>query len=118
MLYYDVSLYILVLLVILISTSPRTSKTESGCKSYDRFCFGYSAVFPSSGSTGAGTAGNPFGMPVESASLILIVLVIDDNSISALIPVLESFQVKYIQITALAHLEREEEEAQNWSLPF
>ena len=64
MLDYDVSLHILVVLVVAISTTPRTSKTESGCKSYDRFRIGCSAVFPSSGSTGAGTAGNPFGMPL------------------------------------------------------
>ena len=62
MLDYDVSLHILVVLVVAISTSPRTSKTESGCKSYDRFRTGGFAVFPSSGSTGAGTAGNPFGL--------------------------------------------------------
>ena len=49
-----------VVLVVAISTSPKTSKTESGCKSYVRFRTGGFAVFPSSGSTGAGTAGNPF----------------------------------------------------------
>ena len=55
MLDYDVSLHILVELVVAISTSPRTSKTESGCKSYDRFRTGGFAVFPSSGSTGETT---------------------------------------------------------------
>ena len=42
---YDVSLYILVELVVTISTSPRSSKTESGCERYVRFRFVFSAVF-------------------------------------------------------------------------
>ena len=41
---YDVSLYILVELVVTIPTSPRSSKTESGSKSYARFSFAVSAV--------------------------------------------------------------------------
>ena len=36
----DVSLHILVMLVVLISTSPRTSKTEFVCKSYGVFRIG------------------------------------------------------------------------------
>ena len=39
----DVSLHILVVLVVVISTSPRTSKTESVCKSYGGFRIG---LFP------------------------------------------------------------------------
>ena len=42
---YDVSLHILVVLIVVIPTSPRTSKTESGCKSYCRFRIDVSAVF-------------------------------------------------------------------------
>ena len=42
---YDISLHNLVELVVTIPTSPRSSKTESGCKSYDRFRFEFSAVF-------------------------------------------------------------------------
>ena len=41
----DVSLHILVVLVVVISTSPRTSKTEFVCKSYGVFRIGVSAVF-------------------------------------------------------------------------
>ena len=41
----DVSLHILVMLIVVIPTSPRTSKTEFGCKSYYRFRIGVSAVF-------------------------------------------------------------------------
>ena len=33
----DVSLHILIVLVVVISMSPRTSKTESVCKSYSGF---------------------------------------------------------------------------------
>ena len=49
---YDVSLHNLIVLVVKIPTSPRSSKTESGCKSYGHFCFVFSAVFHQSGSTG------------------------------------------------------------------
>ena len=42
---YDVSLYILVDLVVTIPTSPRSSKTKSGCERYVRFRFALSAVF-------------------------------------------------------------------------
>ena len=42
----DFSLHILVLLVVLIPTSPRTSKTEFVCKSYRNFRI---AIFPSLG---------------------------------------------------------------------
>jgi hypothetical protein len=42
---YDVSLYKVVELVIVIPTSPRSSKMESGCPSYCRFCFGVAASF-------------------------------------------------------------------------
>jgi hypothetical protein len=43
-LYYDVSLYKVVELVVVIPTRPRSLKTESGCSSYYHFCFGISAV--------------------------------------------------------------------------
>ena len=36
---YDVSLHNLVVLVVAIPTSPRSSKTESGCKRYCNFSF-------------------------------------------------------------------------------
>jgi hypothetical protein len=42
---YDVSLHKIVELVVVIPTSPRSSKTESGCSSYCRFRFGVSASF-------------------------------------------------------------------------
>ena len=42
---YDVSLYILVDLVVTILTSPRSSKTESGSKSYARFGIGVPTNF-------------------------------------------------------------------------
>ena len=42
---YDVSLYILVELIVMIPTSPRSSKTESGSKSYARFGIGVPTVF-------------------------------------------------------------------------
>jgi len=48
---YDVSLYDLVKLVVSFETSPRSSKTESGCKRYRSFGVGVSAVFCTSGST-------------------------------------------------------------------
>jgi hypothetical protein len=35
---YDVSMDEVVELVVVIATSPRSSKTESGCKSYGSFC--------------------------------------------------------------------------------
>ena len=41
----DVSLLILVVLIVVISTSPRTSNTEFLCKSYGVFRIGVSAVF-------------------------------------------------------------------------
>jgi hypothetical protein len=40
---YDVSLHKVIELVVVIPTSPRSSKTESGCSSYCHFCFGISA---------------------------------------------------------------------------
>ena len=49
---YDVSLHKVVDLVVVIPTSPRSSKTESGCSSYCRFRFGISVV-----SVGAEIAG-------------------------------------------------------------
>jgi hypothetical protein len=45
LLYYDVSPHEVVELVVVIPTSPRSSKTESGCSSYCRFHFGVSASF-------------------------------------------------------------------------
>jgi hypothetical protein len=42
---YDVSMHKVVELVVVIPTSPRSSKTESGCSSYCRFRFGVSASF-------------------------------------------------------------------------
>ena len=62
------------MLVVAISRSLRTSKTDSGCKSYDRFRTGCSAVFPSSGSTGSGTTGNPFGMYLAVVPVVLLVV--------------------------------------------
>jgi hypothetical protein len=41
---YDVSHHKVVELVVVISTSPRSSQTKSGCSSYCRFRFGISAV--------------------------------------------------------------------------
>jgi hypothetical protein len=41
---YDVSLHKVVELVIVFPTSPRSSKMESGCSSYCRFCFVISAI--------------------------------------------------------------------------
>jgi hypothetical protein len=41
----DVSLHKVVELGVVISTSPRSSKTESECSSYCRFWFGVSASF-------------------------------------------------------------------------
>ena len=61
MLDYDVSLHILVELVVVISTSPRTSKTESGCKSYARFRIRVFCSFPPGGSTAVTTAKTPLG---------------------------------------------------------
>ena len=61
MLYYDVSLHILVELVVVISTSLRTSKTEFGCKSYDRFRIRVFCSFLSGGSTATTTAKTAFG---------------------------------------------------------
>ena len=57
---YDVYLYILVELVVTILTSPRSSKTESGCERYARFRFALSAVLQWGGSSGpeAGTSGD------------------------------------------------------------
>ena len=49
MLDYDVSFYILV--VVTIPTSPRSSKTESGSKSYARFGIGVPTVFHKFGSS-------------------------------------------------------------------
>jgi hypothetical protein len=43
-LYYDVSLHKVVELVVVIATSPRSSKTESGCSSYCCFHFGIFVV--------------------------------------------------------------------------
>jgi hypothetical protein len=37
---YDVYMDEVVELVVVIPMSPRSSKTESGCKSYHRFCVG------------------------------------------------------------------------------
>ena len=45
LLYYDVSIYILVELVVTIPTSSRSSKTESESKSYARFGIGVPIVF-------------------------------------------------------------------------
>jgi hypothetical protein len=42
---YDVSMHGFVELVIVIPTSPRSSKTESGCSSYGHFCIGIAASF-------------------------------------------------------------------------
>ena len=42
---YDVFLYILVELIVMILTSPRSLKMESECKRYARFRFALSAVF-------------------------------------------------------------------------
>ena len=42
---YDVSLYVLVELIVTIPTSPRSSKTESGSKSYARFGIGVPTNF-------------------------------------------------------------------------
>ena len=42
---YDVSMYILVDLVVMIPTSQKSSKTESGYERYARFRFALSAVF-------------------------------------------------------------------------
>jgi hypothetical protein len=41
---YDVSLHKVVDIVVVIPTSPRSSKTESGCSSYCCFHFGISAI--------------------------------------------------------------------------
>ena len=41
----DISLHILIVLVVVIPTSPRTLKTEFVCKSYGVFHVGISAVF-------------------------------------------------------------------------
>jgi hypothetical protein len=49
---HDVSLHKVVEIVVVIPMSPRSSKTESRCSSYCRFCFGVSASF-----TGAALAG-------------------------------------------------------------
>ena len=42
---HDVSLHDLVELFVASPTSPRSSKTESGCKRYARFRIAFSAVF-------------------------------------------------------------------------
>ena len=52
LLYYDVFLYDLVDLVVLFKTSPRSSKSESGWKSYDHFSFVVSASFRGGGLSG------------------------------------------------------------------
>jgi hypothetical protein len=44
-LYYEVCLHKVVELVVVIPTSPRSSKMEAGCSSYCRFHFGVSASF-------------------------------------------------------------------------
>ena len=49
---HDVSLHNLVVLVVTIPTSPRSSKTESGCRRYARFRFAVFAVFQWGGSSG------------------------------------------------------------------
>jgi hypothetical protein len=41
---YDVSLHKVVKIVVMIPTSPRSSKMESGCSSYCRFRFGISTI--------------------------------------------------------------------------
>ena len=51
---YDDSLHDLVKLVVVIPTSPRTSKTEFVCESCARFGNGVSAVFTKCGSTALG----------------------------------------------------------------
>jgi hypothetical protein len=43
--YYDVSMHRLVELVVVIPTSPRSSKTESGCSSYCHSRVGIAASF-------------------------------------------------------------------------
>ena len=57
--YNDVSLHGLVELFVASQTSPRSSKTESGCKRYARFRIAISAVFLWGGSSGpeAGNSG-------------------------------------------------------------
>jgi hypothetical protein len=42
---YEVSLHEVVELIVVISMSPRSSKTDSGCSSYCRFHFGVFASF-------------------------------------------------------------------------
>src|SRR4051812_29676772 len=50
---YNVSLHDLLDLVVLFETSSRSLKSESGCKSYDRFRSGMTgSIGPGSGSTG------------------------------------------------------------------
>jgi hypothetical protein len=51
---YDVSLHKDVELVVVIPTSPRSSKMESGCLSYYRFHFGVSASFRGAALAGLG----------------------------------------------------------------
>ena len=57
--YNDVSVHDLVELFVASPTSPRSSKTESGCKRYARFRIAISAVFLWGGSSGpeAGNSG-------------------------------------------------------------
>src|SRR3954471_5264205 len=53
LLYYNVSLHDLLEIVVLFETSPRSSKSESGCKSYGRFRSGMTgSTGPGSGSIG------------------------------------------------------------------
>jgi hypothetical protein len=42
---YDFSLHKVIQIFVSFKTSPRSSKTESGCSSYCRFRFGVSASF-------------------------------------------------------------------------
>src|SRR3954462_905994 len=49
---YYVFLYDLVELIVLFKTSPRSSKSESGCKSYGCFRIGLSASFCTTGDSG------------------------------------------------------------------
>jgi hypothetical protein len=51
---YDVSLHKFVELVVVIPTSPRSSKTEFGCSSYCHFCFGISTSFRGAALAGPG----------------------------------------------------------------
>ena len=51
----DVSLHDLVELFVASPTSPRSSKTESGCKRYARFHIALSAVFLRGGNSGPGS---------------------------------------------------------------